>query len=120
LKHHHIYLIYLEGQLVGEVSYEVDPEHLYKKERGTAWVSITIGDAQARGQGIGYQAMQFLETQIKLRGLLRIELGVFEFNTPAIQLYRKLGYQEIGWIEAFTYWQGKLWQDIRMEKYLPV
>ena len=47
-----------------------------------------------------------------------MELGVFEFNTRALKLYQKLGYTEIARIDAFTYWEGKMWQDIRMEKYL--
>ena len=36
----------------------------------------------------------------------------------AIKLYQKAGYTEIGRIKDFVYWQGRLWQDIRMEKYL--
>ncbi|WP_369010066.1 GNAT family N-acetyltransferase [Alkalihalobacillus sp. TS-13] len=59
-----------------------------------------------------------LEEQIKLQGLKRIELGVFEFNKQAYKLYQKLGYQEIGRIKDFTYWNDKMWYDIRMEKYL--
>ena len=62
--------------------------------------------------------MEYLEEQIKLHRLKRIELGVFEFNKPAIRLYEKAGYKEFARIENFTYWQGKMWQDIRMEKYL--
>ena len=62
--------------------------------------------------------MQFLEEQIRDRGLKRIELGVFEFNTRAIHLYQQLGYREIGRINDFTFWQDRLWQDIRMEKLL--
>ena len=58
------------------------------------------------------------EEEIKKHGLHRVELGVFEFNTQAQKLYRKLGYEEIGRIEKFTYWQDKMWMDIRMEKYL--
>lgn len=118
LRHDHIYLIYLEVQLIGEMNYQVDPGHLFKKEPGTAWIGITIGEAHGRGKGIGYQALHFLEQQIIAHGLRRIELGVFEFNTPALSLYRKLGYQEIGRIKDFTYWQDRMWQDIRMEKYL--
>jgi RimJ/RimL family protein N-acetyltransferase len=53
---------------------------------------------------------------IKKESYNRIELGVFEFNTVAIGLYKKMGYNEIGRIEDFTYWNGKMWQDIRMEK----
>ncbi len=120
LEHHHIYLIYLNDQLVGEMSYQVDPPHLYKKETGTAWIGITIGEEIGRGKGIGYHALQYLEEQIKAQGLKRMELGVFEFNTNAIKLYQKLGYQEIGRIDNFTYWQGTMWQDIRMEKYLAI
>jgi len=118
LQDHPIYLIFFDGQLVGEMNYQIDPDHLYKKEPGTAWIGICIGEALARGKGVGTQAMQYLENQIQTKGLKRIELGVFEFNTKAIKLYQKLGYQEIGRINAFTYWQGRMWQDIRMEKYL--
>ena len=34
------------------------------------------------------------------------------------KLYQKAGYQEICRIPDFTFWQGKMWQDIRMEKYV--
>ncbi|SDM34713.1 GNAT family N-acetyltransferase [Bacillus sp. OK048] len=118
LVHHHTYLIYLNDKLVGEMNFTVDPSHLYKKDPGTAWIGIAIGEPEARGKGIGYKAIQFLEEEIKKYGLHRIELGVFEFNTQAQKLYRKLGYEEIGRIENFTYWQDKMWKDIRMEKYL--
>ena len=118
LEHNHIYLIYADGQPVGEVNYQVDPPQLYKKETGTAWVGINIGEVWARGKGIGAQAMFFLEKQARAQGLKRMELGVFEFNVRAIQLYTKLGYREIVRIDNFTYYQGQMWQDIRMEKYL--
>lgn len=118
LENHHIYLIYLDDQLIGEMNYMVDPDHLYKKEPGTAWIGITIGESIGRGKGIGHKAFQYLEEQIKKQGLERIELGVFEFNEQAQRLYQKLGYKEIGRIANFTYWQGKMWDDIRMEKYV--
>jgi RimJ/RimL family protein N-acetyltransferase len=118
LKHDHIYLIYLDSQLIGEMSYQVDPKQLLKKEPGTAWIGITIGEAHGRGKGIGSQALPYLEQQIATQGLKRIELGVFAFNTPAFTLYQKLGYQEIGRVLDFTYWEGRMWEDIRMEKYL--
>ncbi|MCL6574072.1 MAG: GNAT family N-acetyltransferase [Bacillus sp. (in: Bacteria)] len=118
LEYIHIFLIYLDDQLIGEMNYMVDPGHLYKKELGTAWLGITIGEPEGRGKGIGYLAMHYLEEQIKLQGLKRMELGVFEFNNQAQKLYQKLGYQEIGRIKDFTYWEDKMWFDIRMEKYL--
>lgn len=118
LEHNHIFLILADGMLVGEVNYQVDPRQLYKKESGSAWIGINIGEESARGKGIGAQAMLFLEEHLRAQGLTRIELGVFEFNARAIHLYTKLGYHEIVRVNDFTYWQGKKWQDIRMEKYL--
>ena len=118
LERNQIYLVYLEGSLVGEISFQIDPRHLYKKVSGTAWIGITLGEASARGKGVGTRAMEYLEEEIVAQGLKRIELGVFEFNADAIKLYKKMGYIEIGRIENFTYWDGKMWTDIRMEKRL--
>ncbi|MGG3912836.1 GNAT family N-acetyltransferase [Rossellomorea vietnamensis] len=118
LESHHIFLIYLENKLVGEMNYMIDPPHLYKKVKGTAWLGITIGDPGARGKGIGYESIRYLEKEIKDQGLARIELGVFEFNTQAYELYRQMGYQEIARIPDFTYWNEQMWSDIRMEKIL--
>lgn len=118
LEHNRIYLIYMDGQLVGEMSFSIDPQHLYKKEPGTAWVGITIGEESARGKGLGMLAMQYLEDEISKAGCKRIELGVFEFNAQAQKLYKKMGYTEIGQVPDFTFWQDKLWTDIRMEKYM--
>lgn len=117
-EHQTTYLVYFEKQLVGEMSYQVDPPHLYKKEPGTAWIGITIGEESARGKGLGILAMQYLEEEIRNAGFKRIELGVFEFNEPAQKLYQKMGYAEIGRIPNFTFWQNKMWTDIRMEKYI--
>ena len=113
-----MFLIYVGNILVGEMNYIVDPDHLYKKEEGTAWIGITIGEKEAQGKGIGYAALTFLETELKKQGIKRIELGVFAFNTNAQKLYKKLGYKEIGKNKDFTYYQEKMWDDIRMEKYL--
>lgn len=118
LSHQRMFLIYLDGRLVGEMGYQVDPEHLSKREPGTAWIGITIGEPYARGKGVGQQALRYLEQQIAEEGLGRIELGVFEFNAPARALYEKLGYREIGRVRDFTFWQDRLWDDIRMEKYV--
>ena len=118
LVHHHMYLIYLDSQLIGTMDYRIDPTYLYKKETGTAWLGILIGEEANRGKGIGTPAIRYLEEQIRRQELRRIELGVFEFNTNAIKLYQKLGYVEIARIDGFTFWQDKTWQDIRMEKYV--
>ena len=86
------------------MSFQVDPKQIYRKTPGSAWIGINIGEASARGKGIGTQAMQFLEKEITEMGLKRIELGVFEFDQNAINLYKKMGYKEIGRIDKFTYY----------------
>lgn len=113
-----IYLIYLQDQLVGQVDFQVNPRHLYKKDISTAWIGIMIGEEAARGKGIGYLALQYVEQEIRAQGLQRLELGVFEFNTNAFKLYQRMGYREIGRIPDFTFWQGSYWDDIRMEKFI--
>ncbi|MFN8413682.1 MAG: GNAT family N-acetyltransferase [Anaerolineales bacterium] len=118
IKQYQIYLIYLNNQLTGEINYTIDPPHLFKKELGTAWLGVDIGEKMGRGKGIGLLAIQFIEEQIKLAGYKRIELGVFEFNSNAVKLYQKARYVEIARIPNFTYWQETMWQDIRMEKYI--
>ena len=115
---HEIHLIYAGGILVGEMNYMVNPGHLFDNKHNTAWIGITIGEREGRGKGIGYQAVQYLEEQIKVKGLNRVELGVFEYNKQALALYKKLGYQEIARIPEFTYNDGRMWADIRMEKFL--
>nr|WP_173108112.1 GNAT family protein [Bacillus sp. KH172YL63] len=115
-----VFLIYLDGTLVGEMNYMIDPGHLFNKTPGTAWIGITIGEREARGKGVGYQAMKYLEKEIHKQGLKRIELGVFAFNEHAQHLYKQLGYKEIGRVPDFTFWNGKMWDDIRMEKYVVV
>ena len=55
IERHHIYLIYLGAQLIGSMDYLVDPDHLFRKESGTAWVGISIGEEMGRGRGIGYR-----------------------------------------------------------------
>ena len=53
---------------------------------------------------------------MKVRDIKRIELGVFEFNTRAQKFYTKLGYKKVGEVKDFTFWEGRFWNDIRMEK----
>lgn len=118
LEHCITYLIYLENQLVGQMNFQTDFMHLYKNEPSTAWIGMGIGEIFGRNKGVGTKALAYLEKKIKSQGLNRIELGVFAFNKPALKLYKKNGYQEIGRIEEFTYWQDKMWTSIHMEKYL--
>ena len=55
---------------------------------------------EVRGQGVGLAFMRYLAHLAKQRGYDRIEWSVLEWNTPAIEFYRKLGAvpKETGWV----------------------
>lgn len=115
---HDIFLIYDDDRLVGEVNVMYDAPHLYDKEPGSAWLGLVIGEQTGRGKGVGTAALTLLADRLRAQGVPRIELGVFGFNEAAHRLYQKLDYHEIARIDAFTYWNGQFWPDIRMEKRL--
>lgn len=50
-------------------------------------------DAQHRGKGYAKAAMLALEAAVRPMGADHIDLNVFGDNTPAIQLYERLGYR---------------------------
>ena len=60
--------------------------------------------------------MEFIEQKSREAGVKRVELGCFEMNERAFELYKKIGFVEIGRIDNMTEYNGKWWQDIRMEK----
>ncbi|MBU1240231.1 GNAT family N-acetyltransferase [Myxococcota bacterium] len=114
------FFFYLEQEdvPVGFISGTIDPPHLYKHDMGTFWMSLVIGDARARGHGLGRLAMKWGEELAREMGCLRIELGVFAHNKRALRLYQSSGFEEIGRIPEFTWWQNQYHEDIRLEKRL--
>lgn len=48
-----------------------------------------------RGQGVGTQLMKLAEQQARIRKFKSLSLVVFEANSAAVELYKKLGYREI-------------------------
>ena len=118
LESHEEYLIYIEDRLIGQLSMQIDPGHLAKKVKGTAWIGIYIGEKDNRGKGAGSYALTYVEQILRTRGVRRIELGVFEFNKEAYRLYERLGYTEFIRLDELAWWNGSMWRDIRMEKYL--
>ena len=112
------YIIYDDETPIGNVNYYIDPSLLHRKINNTAWIGLTIGEKNYWGTGAAFEAMTLLEEIFVSKKIKRIELGVFEFNTRAIKFYEKLGYQKIGELKDFTYWNGRFWNEIRMDKFL--
>jgi RimJ/RimL family protein N-acetyltransferase len=81
------------GKIVGHVDLKSDP-----LKTGLHWIHLGIGIESAyRGQGLGEKlidsAIGFAKQQ---HTIACIELRVFANNRPAIALYRKKGFVEIG------------------------
>lgn len=76
---------------------------------------IAIGDDKYRGKGFGKIAMQYLvEYGFTKLGLHKINLGVFEKNKPAINLYKKLGFTIEGKLKDEAFFDGKYHNQILM------
>jgi RimJ/RimL family protein N-acetyltransferase len=71
------------------------------------WLSIGIGDAARRGQGYGAEALRLaLDFAFRELNLHRVQLTVFSYNTAAIALYEKLGFQREGTYREFLHRDG--------------
>lgn len=46
-----------------------------------------------KGKGLGFQVLEHIKNDAKSRGFMRIELTVDTENSPAINLYRKVGFE---------------------------
>lgn len=117
-KNRYCFIAYEGKTPLGEVTILVDPPYLARKVPKTSWISIMIGNPTHRGKGFGVEMMKFLEEKSREMGMVRIELGVFDFNVNAVKFYQRLGYTPFHEFENFTYWNGKWHKDMRMEKYL--
>ncbi|MBS1962575.1 MAG: GNAT family N-acetyltransferase [Bdellovibrionales bacterium] len=107
-----------DGVPVGECSLQLGVPHRLWKEPDVAWFGILLGEASARGRGLGRAFFALLEDEARRIGATRAELGVFEFNTRARRLYEKLGYERFGSVSELTWWNGKFWTDFRYRKNL--
>ena len=113
-----IHMILVDGAVVGHVDFEIDPDMLYLASPGSAWLSLLVGETAARGRGVGKAALRYIEAAARDEGCVRAEVGVFEFNEVARRLYAGAGYVEFARTPDFTWWNGVMWPDLRLEKRL--
>ena len=114
----HTYMIEADGVVIGDASVDTHFENLLGSPDQAGWLGICIGEMDYQGKGIGYKVMAMLEDICKEMGLERLELGVFAYNTRAMHLYEKIGYERIATVENFTWYDGEWHDDHRMEKYI--
>lgn len=98
-----------DDRLIGLIELEVDCLHR------DAWVGIGIGEADYRGKGLGTDAMlEILRFGFLELDLFRISLNTFEFNSPAIRSYEKIGFLEEGRMKDCLNWNGQRWDIVYM------
>lgn len=74
---------------------------LYRRNTRAARIYSLAVDSRARGAGIAARLMAAAEHDATNRGATVIRLEVSRDNRPAIMLYRKLGYRQIGQRESY-------------------
>jgi RimJ/RimL family protein N-acetyltransferase len=76
---------------------------------------VLVGDPSYRGKGIGTLIVKrVLEIGFEEMGLHRMDLVVFDFNTPAIKLYEKLGFVREGRLREIRKMGNEYWSLYQM------
>ena len=74
--------------------------------------------ASRRGAGLGEQLLSACLIHAPRSGIEKVELTVYTSNGPAIALYRKHGFTEIGVVRDFRRLDGVTYDALLMEKFL--
>jgi len=74
--------------------------------------------ASHRGAGIGRRLLEACLHHAPRSGIEKVELTVYASNAPAVALYRKFGFTEIGVIRDFRRLDGVTYDALLMEKFL--
>ena len=86
-----LWLISADGVLVGYIVMSFDYSLEYRGRN--AWVDEFFIRSSHRAQGIGKKALEFFASQAKGLGVAVVHIEVNHGN-PAIELYRRLGYED--------------------------
>ena len=98
-----------EGKIVGNA--EVVKLSGRESHVGKLGISVRSG---YRRIGIATKLIEILLREAEKQRLKIILLAVYENNLPALTLYRKLGFKEIGRTPRGVCWKGKYVDDIKM------
>jgi RimJ/RimL family protein N-acetyltransferase len=98
------------GRVVGHIE-------LQRYERRAGHVArVLIGDPGCRGRGYGKELVSllvrfaFVDLDFKL-----LSLNVYDFNTPAVECYKSIGFRQTEFQAGAREFQGELWNLLTME-----
>lgn len=81
--------------------------HLDRQHRRAEY-GIVIGEAEARGKGLAFEASRLLlDYAFNKLGLHRLYLHAFTDNEPALRLYRKIGFTQEGFLHQHVCKNGR-------------
>ena len=103
---------------IGQAMFETDTPKLLTKQPNTAWLALMIGEREYRECGLGKVIAQHLEGLAAVSGAQRIEIGVFEHNERALRFFSDSGYGPFQRRKARTWYNGRMWDEIRLLKSL--
>jgi ribosomal-protein-alanine N-acetyltransferase len=93
------YVIKIQDKIAGYCAYYLKPELSFKGLRIKSVIYSIATDNKFRGKGYGRELLEESIKEMKLNGIYSILLYVNIKNTPAINLYEKMGFEIIEKIE---------------------
>lgn len=82
----------------------------------TATIGVFIGDEENRGKGFGSEALRLAcRYAFDRLNLHSLHLWVFSFNERAMNVYKKVGFKEVGRMRESYYLDGKYHDSILMD-----
>jgi L-phenylalanine/L-methionine N-acetyltransferase len=100
--------IHCNGRIIGAAGYYSQPSGTRISHAATFFLYI---EPAYWGKGIGTLAIQFLESEAKKCGYLRMECMVADTNPRATGLYLKMGYQIEG-TKKQAFWINNSYKDL--------
>lgn len=83
---------------------------------GTAEFGLMIGEADARGRGLGTETtllmLAYAFTSLRLHNVM---LRVYEYNHAGIRAYQKAGFREFGRRQQCHCFAGQRWDEVYMQ-----
>lgn len=88
----------------------------FKNKR--AGIGILIADSEKRGRGFASEVMEILLPYcFKTLSLHQIYCSILSDNPQSIKLFEKFGFQKIGVKKEWTFYEGKFYDEILMQKF---
>lgn len=98
-----------EGVHIGCISLKIEP---YDR---VAELALLIGDKECWGKGLGSEASALIISYaFDELHMHKVFLSVYEYNTRALSLYKKLGFVEEGVLREQIYHKGTYYNEIYM------